>query len=178
MDNLTKLKRVSALLHRACTLYLVLAPLTVIAVWLNFERFGPHIDDLRSLPIQLEFVGPLNLWLAFAFSALPVGLLMAGVWRLREVLKQFSQGVVFTATGAGHLHAFATLLFISVLVSPFTRALTSVALTMGNPPGQRTLAFTLGSDDLSKLFMAGVLLAIVWILREGYRLTLENEAFV
>ena len=178
MENLDKLKRVSTVLQWACNLYLVLAPVLVVGLWLNFERFGPQVEALRNLPIQPEYVGPLNLWLAFLLSAIPVGLVMVGVWRLRQLFGLYRTGVLFSAQSAGYLHAFATLLFISGLVSPFTRALTSVVLTMGNPPGQRTLAFTLGSTDFSKLFIAGVLLAIAWILREGYRLAQENEAFV
>ncbi|MFM1896252.1 MAG: hypothetical protein RLZZ385_1326 [Pseudomonadota bacterium] len=178
MDNLDKLRRVSAVLQWACTFYLVTAPLVLAGLWLNFDRFGPQVEALRSLPIQLEYVGPMNLWLGFFLSGVPVGLVMVGVWRLRRLFGLYRTGVLFSAESAGHLHAFAVLLFSSVLLSPFTRALTSVVLTMGNPPGQRTLALSFGSTDLSKLFIAGVLLAVAWILREGYRLARENEAFV
>lgn len=77
MENLDKLKRLSTVLRLACTLYLVAAPAALAALWLNLERFGPHVEALRSLSIQLEFLGPLNLGLAFLLSFLLVSLLMA-----------------------------------------------------------------------------------------------------
>lgn len=178
MDNRQRIQRLGAVLQAACAAYLVLAPLLLIVVWANFEAMGYRWETLRQLPILPEYVGPLNLWLGFAVSAVPVALLMYGVWRLRQLFGQYRRGVLFDLGGAEHLLAFARMLFITVLLTPVVSALLSLVLTMSNPPGQRAITVSLGSNDVGQLFIAGLLLAIAWILREGHRLQSENEAFV
>lgn len=176
--NLARIRRVSAVLQWACTGYLVLAPLLWAGVWLNFRQWGPRWEVLRQMPIQPEFVGPLNLLLAALVSGVPLALLLFGVWRLRRLFGLFRAGVLFSVEGAGHLLRFAHMVLATVLLTPVISALLSVVLTLGNPPGQRALMLSFGSDDLSRLFAAGVLVAIAWILREAHRLQAENEAFV
>ena len=178
MSEHHRIRRVSALLILACNAYLLLAPLLLAAVWFNFERLGPQWQTLAELPIRPEYVGLWNKLAGALITTVPMALLMYGVWRLRQLFVQFRGGSLFSADGAGHLHAFAWMLLVTVLLSPVISALLSVVLTMNNPPGQRALVISLGSNDLAQLFIAGALFAITWTLREGYRLRQENEAFV
>lgn len=178
MNNSERIHRVSTVLKWACNAYLLLAPLLLAALWLNFERLGPQWQTLAQLPIQPQYVGVVNKLLGAAITAVPLALLMYGVWHLRQLFEQFRQGQLFSATGAGHLHVFAWMLLVTLILAPVVSALLSVVLTMNNPPGERALVISFGSNDLGQLFIAGALFAITWTLREGYRLRQENEAFV
>lgn len=178
MNNPIRIRRVSTLLKLACDAYLVLAPLLLAAVWLNFDRLGPFWQTLSQLPLQSQYIGPLNKVLGALITAVPLALLLYGTWHLRKLFEQFRQGKLFTESGAGHLHVFAWMLLTTVLLKPVVSVLLSLALTMNNPPGERAVVLTLGSNDFGQLFIAGALFAITWTLREGYRLSQENEAFV
>jgi uncharacterized membrane protein YidH (DUF202 family) len=178
MNNPARIRRVSTLLKLACDAYLLLAPLLLAAIWLNFEQLGPQWQTLAQLPIQPQYVGLINKLLGALITAIPLVLLMYGVWRLRKLFEQFRQGKLFSESGADHLHAFAWTLLITMLMAPVVSALLSLVLTMNNPPGEKALVITLGSNDFGQLFIAGALFAITWTLREGYRLSQENEAFV
>lgn len=178
MDNNLKIQRVSGLMQLACSAYILFAPLFVLGFWMNFERFGPEVAAYQNLTIRLDYMGTLNLLLAGVSSAIPVGLIMYGVWRLRRLFGLYRTGSFFTAANAGHLHAFATTLLVSVLLGPVISVLTSFFLTMSNPPGQRSISLSLSSNTLGVLFIAGVLFAIAWIMREGHRLAAENAEFI
>lgn len=178
MTNSDRIRRVSAVLSLACSAYLLLAPLMLLVVWFNFEQLGPEWETLAQLPIQPQYVGWWNKLLGGLITAVPLVLMMVGVWHLRRLFEQFRQGHLFSADGADHLHVFAKMLLVTVLLAPFVSVLLGVVLTMSNPPGERAIVVSFGSNDLGQLFIAGALFAITWTLREGYRLSQENEAFV
>lgn len=176
MDNKLKIRRVSRLLRWASDAYLILKPLLAIAIWLNFDTMAGSIE--ASAQLQMEFVGPINLLLGFLVNCIPMGLMLYGVWHLRQLFGLYTTGIVFTVATARHLHTFATILLITVITSPLIDILQSFVLSMNHPEGERMLSVNLSSADLGNLFLAGVMFAIAWIMREGHRLAAENEAFV
>lgn len=178
MDNATKIRWVSTTLRHACEAYLILTPVLAIGIWLNFEAFALTSEAFSNLPLQMEYIGPTNLMLGFLVGCLPMGLMMYGVWRLRQLFGLYRTGALFTPAIAGHLQAFAAMLMLTVITSPLVDVLTSLVLTMNNPAGERSISINLGSNDLSVLFLSGVMFAIAWIMREGHRLAEENAEFV
>ena len=178
MQNLDKIRLVSRWMWLACNIALMCLPLFMIWVWLDFERFAPFIGHTLGLPLQREYLGPLNLLLGFLCSLIPVSVILVGIWRLRQMFHNYQHGILFSQSNADHLLIFARMLFISVLLTPISSALLSVALTFSNPPGQRSLVLSLGSYQFATLFLAGVFMAVAWIMREGHRLANENAGFV
>ena len=53
-----------------------------------------------------------------------------------------------------------------------------LALTWGNPPGQRMLVINLGWHDYLGLLSAAVLLAVATVMGEASRLADENDSFI
>lgn len=178
MSDLRRIRTVSSLLQLACTAYLFGAPLLWLLVWLNFETLGPQWGAVSNLPLQPEFIGVWNKLLGATITLIPILLMIRGVHHLKKLFVEFRQGELFSESGAAHLHVFAKMLFITMLIAPFMGALLSIVLTMNHPAGERAVVFSIGSANLSQLFIAGTLFAITWTLREGYRLRQENEAFV
>lgn len=178
MENTQKIRRVSFVLRFACAAYLVLKPLFAVIIWLNLEEMADDLNPLFAEPLRMEFIGPLNLLLGFLVSSIPMALMMYGVWRLRELFGLYRLGEFFTPATASHLHAFAKMLLITVVISPIVDILTSVAMTIGYPQGERSISIDFSSNDLSTLFLSGLLFALAWAMREGHRLAEENAEFV
>ena len=61
---------------------------------------------------------------------------------------------------------------------PLGRTLSVLALTWGNPVGQRQLWFGLSSDHYLALLFGLVLLALAQVLTEAARVAHENAEFV
>lgn len=178
MDNHLRIRRVSKLLRGACDAYLLLRPLLAVGIWLNLESVMRSVGPFANLPMRMEFIGPVNVILGFLVTCIPMGLMMYGVWRLRQLFSLYSTGALFSLASARHLHVFASMLLVTVLTSPVIDILLSLVLTMNYPAGERAISINLGSNDLSMLFIAGVMFAIAWIMREGYLLAEENAEFV
>lgn len=179
MNNVSKIKRLSAAMQLFCSLLITALPIWLIWFWYNYEQNLSALSIANpNVLLDSQYIHIYQPILAAAISALFMLLPLWGLWHLRRLFKLFRSGVFFTEKSVRHMHIFALTIFISALLKPISSALLSVVLTLENPPGQKALAISFGSNEISQIFMAGVLIAVTWILREGQRIASENAEFI
>jgi hypothetical protein len=111
-------------------------------------------------------------------ASLPGVLLgLVALWQLWRLFGEYAAGRVFGAAAQRHLRGFAAALLASALVAPFMRAAVGVALTLGNPPGQRVLSLSLSWNDYLSILCGAVLLAVAAVMADAVRLAEDNEGF-
>src|SRR5215510_7845442 len=76
---------------------------------------------------------------ATAIIAIPVGVLLFGLWQARALFADFAEGRVFTLANTRRLRDFAACVLAQAILGPLSSAAVSVALTYSNPPGNRQL---------------------------------------
>jgi hypothetical protein len=113
-----------------------------------------------------------------AIIALPVGVMAWGLWHVRALFAEFAAGRVFTAAAARHLQLFGASVLAQAPLGPLITVALTVALTLGNPPGQRMLAVAFSLHDYFALIVGGVLFAAATVMREAARIAEENAGFV
>ena len=136
MSNTQKIQRVSALMSALRVLIVILLPLLLLWIWVDFERINGTLEYIGNALRPETIALPYRI-LGFIISMVPVALLMWGLLHLRAFFELFRKAVFFSEANARLLHKFAMMLFFSTLASPIARALVSVAVTINNPPGQR-----------------------------------------
>lgn len=175
---LTTLRRISRWMVLACGLILWLLPLALVAYWATAS--DAVLAGHAHLPAKL-IQGPLlpwQRWAAGAVMAVPLALLLMGVWQARRCFKMFAQGQVFTAQAAQLLRRFAGWVAWAALAALLSGVATSVLLTLHNPPGQRHLAIGIGSDHVFTLFFAGLVWLMAAVIGQGQVVAEDNEGFV
>lgn len=100
------------------------------------------------------------------------------LWQLWRLFGEYGKGRVFSRHAVRHLRRFALGVMGLAVLAPLTRTLSMLALTWGNPPGQRQLVLSFSSDDYFRLLLAAVLLAIAAVMSEAVRVAEENAEFV
>jgi len=107
----------------------------------------------ETLTLKLRVLG-------FLISSLPMAFLLFSIFQVYRLMGHFSKGLYITAetTKALNLASLGLLLFVpmSILSEP----LLGLALTLGNPPGQRVLSFGVGPTEIVALFLGAFLLMI------------------
>jgi len=158
----------------------VLGAFSLIAVPLWFwaspeaiERLAPSMVGVAEMRIDARAQ-----WLGGALSLLPVSLGLYALWQLWRLFTEYAAGRVFGRTALAHLRRFAWALLGTALLAPLVRAATSVALTLGNPPGRRMLVVGFSWNDYMAVLLAAVLIAIATVMAEAVRVAEENEGFV
>jgi len=125
--------------------------------------------------LQLDAVS--RAW-GFAVN-LPMTLLtlyaLVALWRL---FGGYLRGQVFTEASTRHLRRIGQSLTVMALVMPLSDTATLLALTAGNPPGQRMLSVHLGSQHYIVLLLGLVLTAMAMVMREAQRMAQENAEFI
>jgi hypothetical protein len=136
---------------------------------------GPALAGLGNHPIVIDDR-------AIALGALcslpPIAVALFALWHLWQLFGEYGQGRVFGQAAQIHLRRFAWAMLISALLAPFVRAAIGVALTLGNPVGQRLLVLGIDWNDYITILTGAVLLAVATAMAEAVRLAEENEGFV
>lgn len=136
---------------------------------------GPSIAGLGEHPMVID-ERALRIG---ALASLPSVLLgLFAMWQLWRLFGEYAAGRVFAGPAQRHLRAFAAALLASALLAPLMRAAIGVALTLGNPPGQRLLVFSLSWNDYLAILCGAVLLAVALVMADAVRLAEENAGFV
>ncbi len=167
MKNLRHVQKTSRLLKWACTVAIPVIPIGLATIWATLDWWlfgggevtgfrpwvGGHIQVPQPIPAY-------SLGLGFLSSMLPGGLMVYALWQLRALFGLYGRGQIFTAENARRLRRFA---------------LAVLAVTLGNPPGQRLLSVGFSSSQLVTLFMGAMFLVIAWVMDEARELA-EDQA--
>lgn len=176
--NLQRLQRMSRFLAASCWVLIIVLP--CLFVWFWAVATTGQIAARVNLPVDV-IQGSLMTWQRVAgcgISAVPLALLLAGVWQARKCFVLFAGGQVFTLLAVVALKRFASLAALSFVCSFVASTVLSTLLTINNAPGTRQLAIGLSTDQAFALFFAGVVWLMAAVIAQGLHLAEENANFV
>jgi hypothetical protein len=113
-----------------------------------------------------------------ALALLPAALLLFGLFHLWRLFGLYAQGLALTVGAQRVLRLLALTVLAAALLRPLYNALLSVVATIDNPPGQRSLMLSFGTDDYFLLLLGLVLTVIASVMADAVRAAEENRSFV
>lgn len=176
--SMQRVRRISRWMVVACWALLTVLPLALVAYWATAS--DAMLAGHANLPAQ-AIQGPVTTWQRLAAGgvmAVPLALLLMGVWQARRCFDMFARGQVFTLQATALLGRFAGWVAWAALAALVAGGVTSVLLTLHNPPGARHLAISIGSNHVFTLFFAGLVWLMAAVIAQGQTLAEENEGFV
>jgi hypothetical protein len=123
-------------------------------------------------------ITPLGQALAGSVLAIPVGVMIYGLFAARRMFRAFAGGDVFTVQAVRDLQIFAATVLAQAPLGPLTAAGLSAALSVGNPPAERAIMIAFSTNDYFALIVGGVLFTAASVMREAARIAEENASFV
>jgi len=175
-SNLAWLSRVMAWL---ATVGAMIVPLVVIYSYLlpeSAKAMNVSIDEAGALltgAVPLAYRA-----LAMLFSLSAEGFTVWALWSLRALFFGYARGEVFTPRALSLINNIGVALFAGVIVTFAVHAPISLLLSWPMGPGHRLISLGLGSNDVSTLFSAGVILVIARVMVKARGLADENAKFV
>jgi Protein of unknown function (DUF2975) len=174
----SRLARLSKIMEVVTSVGIALIAILIVAAMLipDWTR-AIALSKLGQAGITLP-ITPLGQAAAGVVLAIPVGVMIYGLFAARGMFAEFSRGEIFSERAARHLQTFAATVLAQAPLGPLTAAGFSAALSLGNPPGQRALTIAFSTNDYFALIVGGVLFAAATVMREAARVAEENRGFV
>lgn len=155
-----------------CPVLAIALPAAVAISWIS----GGHPPGWPVKAPPPDALRPLGA----AIAVVPSLILARGLWLARRALLRFGRNDFFSVETATDLRGFACWSFLAPLAGLLTPTVVALALTLGNPPGHRILAFSISvnSEQLVGLLVAGMFWIVGGVLLKGAQLAEENRQFV
>ena len=155
-----------------------LAEIALAWVWLTPSWVSAFVAPrlgLQGVAIDLGGAARLS---GFAISMIPMAVLLYLLLQAYALFDAFRLGAVFTAQSPVRLRRIGWCMVALALLRPITMTLLGLALTWGNPPGQRILALAVSVDDYMIAALGGLILAIGHVMVEAARIADDNRQIV
>ena len=115
---------------------------------------------------------------AWLIALVPTGIFLAAMWQVRRLFRLLASAPLFHPALPGLLRSLGGLAIAGTVAGFLARTLTVLALTLGNPPGQRQLTIGLGSDEITSLIVGLLFFAFALVMQEALRLEEDNRSIV
>ncbi len=178
LANSQRLRRFSKAMTTVTTVGIVLIAVAMILVFVIPDWTRSFLIARVGLAGADLLLTPGRIVAGAAVTAIPVGVLLYGLWQARQLFRDFAQGEVLTLTTARRLRYFAGAVLAQAILGPLSSTGLLVAFTISNPPGSRQLGVALSVNDYVALIVGGVLLAVAWVMVEATRIAEEHASFI
>ncbi len=158
----------------AAIVLIVPAQLWSRADWLEKVARSYWVTD-TDIPLQLDAAS--RTW-GWAASCIPSAVLLFALWQVWCLFGAYRLGQVFTAEPVRRLRRLALALVVHALAQPLAHTLSVLALTLGNPAGQRQLVLGLAFDHFISLFIGLVIWGIAQVMQQAQAVAEENAEFI
>lgn len=176
--GLPRIQRLARCVRLMCLLGIGFSLALPLALWGQPDWLSEVVQQewgLRGQPFQLDARAR---GFGLLACALPSLLLAYLLWQLYALFGRYQRGEVWTLQCAVRLRRAALAMTALAPALPLSKTLSILALTLGNPPGQRMLNLSFSGQDYLTLLLGLVLLAIATVMREAVRMAEENAEFV
>lgn len=175
-DGLRRIRRLAWVVRLLCLLGVVVIGTLPFIFWADPLWVAEVAGRVWSLDqMQLDLPARLG---GLAASLLPASVILFALWQMWSLFGCFAQGELLARRPAMHLRRLGLGLCTLAAAQPLGHTLAILALTFGNPVGERRLAFSLSSDHYLALLFGLLLLALAQVLHEAARVADENAEFI
>jgi hypothetical protein len=184
MSREQKIKRLSKILSIATLAVLYLLPVYQAGYWitdgypfLTFLGFDLSHKisqiNLVQIPPLAEMNAHIKL-LGFLVDLIPTGIAMISLAYLAKLFRLYEQLSIFSEKSVQCIRYSGYALLINQLIHPIYIGLMTFTLTFSNPPGQRNITISLGSEEIKFIGIALFIILISWIMEIGCNLQEEQ----
>ena len=161
-----------------------LAILAAVTAFLFVPMLFGGAGTLAHLQDQLDMAPSpivISVWqriFVVVLLLIPLGLGAAMLLVLRSLFSGIRKHGFFTTAAAVHLKRVGWILIAMVPVGFLVEGLGTMAMTMNQPDGKRSISLSLNDTDVYALVIGLTIVILSKILLEGVQLLEENKAFV
>lgn len=172
-------------LSRVMRVVTVLAGLSIALLGVGFagvavfdpELFGEIVAEHLAKGMSIALT-PSAAAVVLVLTCLQLSVLVVALYCLWRMFGAFAAEDPLSARTAVWMRRSGAAFLAGVASGFVIRTAVVAALTLGNPPGQRMIAVSIGSTDLLSVLLAGVLLMVGHIMATAAAIQEDNRAII
>jgi len=183
---MNKIKKISFYARRVLAVLIFVLPVFIILQWmllLSYEFYQSLLTTLSYDWTSRELVGLNDVvwtWLtrtiACCSQLVAIAPFLGILYYFGKVFHRYERGEIFTMENAKSYYNIGRLLFFDALLAqPLSGALWTLATTLSNPVGERSMRVSIGTPNLHAIFTGLLVIFISWIMIEGYKIQNEQK---
>ena len=176
-----KIKRSAFTFRIVFYILLVLLPILTAVNWIMFNTlpFSIQSNILKDINASVHLPIPLaSRLVGLASGMIPLALNIAVLFVLIRLCRLYEAGKFFCKENVSCYHTLGILIMLLVPVGILYRALSVFSFTFSNPPGERAVSLTLGTNDVTLILIGIGVMVISRIMDEGRKLQEEQNLTV
>jgi hypothetical protein len=136
-----------------------------------------HLGGTTEFPLAADVAFP-NRMIALACAAVPLAMAVWSLLATQRLFRLYANEEVFSKDSLTLLRTVSLALCLYVLASFIAEAPITAALSLGRVAGPHGMSLTLKIEDLSVLFLAGLVRVFAQVMAHAVRAAEENASFV
>lgn len=172
-----KIKRVSQIFQKFFLILVLIMPLVPFWGWFFLDVNDTSFQEIFVQNRGINIMAPLTIWsqvLGFTASMLPVGAQMLIYYFLYQLFALYAEGKIFRIENIRYIRKLGFAMVGEQVALTAYGVLSSMILTMNNPPGQKQLMLSISFN--SKILLIALLITVVtWIMEEGRKLQEQDD---
>jgi hypothetical protein len=142
------------------------------------DYIATQLDEIGSPARDSVVFTPAKTWITNGLAWVPALSASLALLGAALVFRAFASGQVFEPPAVRAVSTFGWLIVAHALIQIVMPSLMVLALTYDNPPGQRTLTFSVSSTHLTTLLIGLVLLVIGQVYTRAVAIADDNRQIV
>ena len=181
MENTKRIRVISRLGGRICTVLIFFVPIMSALFWVFFNKLYPDMNmlgiEFHLLSMLQQDLSAMARFMGFIVSLLPNIVTIYGIIKLRRLFSLYEKEIIFSKNNVKCFRGMGWALIGLFIANQISDTLLSVVYTFENPSGKR-IALWLSSGDFTPLVLGMVVLFISWAMDEGRRIKEEQEQYI
>lgn len=149
-------------------------PWIILGFWMFYTYIPEGVFTLPAIPLAHPLPMSTRL-LGAAVSMAPGTIWMLGFLTLSKILGEYAKNTLFSHKITQYYKNLGIYFYAWVPLSVLYGAALSVALTLHNPPGERTLQIAIGTSELAAFILGSIILILAAVMDEAYKLKEEQD---
>lgn len=178
MASQDRIRKTAGGLYILTTFVLIALPLGML-VALGMGELG--VARVRAahdhIPMP-EVISVASLVVVYAMALVQLALVVVVIWNMRCLFGLYRRVELLSELAALHIRRIAAGLLWLSLAGVLAQSVNVIALTVGNPPGQRMISVGLEPSEIGFFLTGALLLLIGWVMGHAVAVDRENKAFV
>lgn len=151
---------------------------TLFSFLMNMTWFTELAQSNLNLSIYWTTVEQWQWYVLWGSTTAYLSIGLFGLYFLHRAFKKIAAGELFNLENSLNIRRFSILLFVQVIAKPVYFSFSGVLLSLNHPEGEKVLAVSFGSEEITILALAMILWVVSDVLVAGFKLQSENQQFV